>query len=149
MTGASRRVPADEAAIRERIRELVDAVQTMDVDRLKAIYGPDIVSFDVGPALQSLGAAAKWKNWEEAFTLLQSPLEYEVRDLTITMDGNLAFTHSFNRLTGTFKNGERTGFWVRATCCFRKTEGRWLMVHDHVSVPLDFESGRALLNLEP
>jgi hypothetical protein len=32
---------------------------------------------------------------------------------------------------------------------FRKIEGDWLIARDHASVPLDFESGRALLNLEP
>jgi ketosteroid isomerase-like protein len=41
------------------------------------------------------------------------------------------------------------GYWVRSTTCFRKIDGRWLIAHDQVSVPLDLESGRALLNLEP
>jgi len=27
--------------------------------------------------------------------------------------------------------------------------GKWLVAHDHASVPLDFENGRAVLNLEP
>ncbi len=140
---------SDEAAIRETIRDLVDAVQAMDLDRLKAIYAPDVVSFDVGPALQNVGAASKAENWARAFAALQRPVEYEVRDLTVTVDGDLAVTHSFNRLKGTFKNGDRVGFWVRVTCCFRRTRGRWLLVHDHVSVPLDFESGAGLMDLEP
>jgi hypothetical protein len=32
---------------------------------------------------------------------------------------------------------------------FRKIDGNWLIAHDQVSVPLDLESGRALLNLRP
>jgi ketosteroid isomerase-like protein len=39
--------------------------------------------------------------------------------------------------------------WLRWTACFRKIDGNWLIVHDQVSVPVDPESGRALLNLEP
>jgi 3-hydroxybutyryl-CoA dehydratase len=31
----------------------------------------------------------------------------------------------------------------------RETDGTWLITHDHVSVPLDVASGRALLNLTP
>jgi hypothetical protein len=31
----------------------------------------------------------------------------------------------------------------------RKIDGNWLIVHDHVSVPIDRQSGKALLNLEP
>jgi ketosteroid isomerase-like protein len=47
------------------------------------------------------------------------------------------------------KNGSRTDFWLRATTGFRKLDGNWLITHDHVSVPLDLETGTALLNLTP
>jgi ketosteroid isomerase-like protein len=66
------------------------------------------------------------------------------------VNDDIAFAYSLNRISGTLKNGNASsGFWVRATTCFRKIDGNWLIVHDHASVPLDFESGRALLNLEP
>jgi len=139
----------DEANIRQQIDKLVEAIRAMDLEGVKPIYAPDIVSFDVGPPLQHVGAEAKWRNWVDAFTVFQRPLSYEIRNLTITLDGDVAFGHSLNRLSGTLKNGNRSGFWVRATFCFRKIDGNWLIVHDHASVPLDLESGRALLNLEP
>jgi ketosteroid isomerase-like protein len=47
------------------------------------------------------------------------------------------------------KDGTRTGFWLRATTCWRVIDGKWLITHDQASVPLDLASGRALLNLEP
>jgi ketosteroid isomerase-like protein len=139
----------DEAGIRQQIDKLVEAIRAMDLDGVKAIYAPDIVSFDVQPPLQHVGAEAKGKNWVEAFTVFQRPLGCEIRDLTITVDGDVAFAHSFNRLSGTLKNGNKGGFWVRATSCFRKIDGSWLVVHDHASVPLDVETGRAVLDLEP
>ena len=140
---------SDEADIRERIDKLVEAIRAMDLEGLKLMYAPNIVSFDVNPPLQHVGAEAKWKNWEEAFTVFQRPLGYEIRDLTIIVGDEVAFGYSLNRLSGTLKNGNRSGFWVRATFCFRKIGGNWLIAHDHVSVPLDVESGRALLDLEP
>jgi len=139
----------DEAGIRQQIDKLVEAIRAMDLEGVKPIYAPDIVSFDVGAPLQHVGAEAKWRNWVDAFTAFQRPLGYEIRNLTITLDGDVAFGHSLNRLSGTLKNGNRSSFWVRATFCFRKIDGNWLIVHDHASVPLDLESGRALLNLEP
>jgi ketosteroid isomerase-like protein len=39
--------------------------------------------------------------------------------------------------------------WVRFTSCFRKIHGRWLDTHDHVSVPTDFDTGKARLDLTP
>lgn len=140
----------DEASIRQRIDELVEAVRAADLDGVKSIYAPDIVSFDVEPPLQHVGVEAKLKNWVGVFTLFQRPLGCEIRDLSITVDGDVAFAHSFNRLSGTLKNGNTSGgFWVRATYCFRKIDGNWLVAHDHASVPLDVETGKAVLDLEP
>ena len=89
------------------------------------------------------------RNWELAFTVFQPPLGYEIRDLTITMGDGVAFGHSFNRLSGTSEDGDRIGPWVRYTAGFRKIDGRWFIAHDQVSVPVDYGSGQALLNLEP
>jgi ketosteroid isomerase-like protein len=141
---------ADEADIRELIGRLAEAIRARDLEGLQDCFVPGIVSFDVGPQLQSLGAAAKCQNWVEAFTLFQPPLGYEIRDLTITVGNDVAFGHSFNRLSGMLTTNEnRSGPWVRYTAGFRKIRGAWLIAHDHVSTPIDFGSGRALLDLEP
>ncbi|HYK71314.1 MAG TPA: nuclear transport factor 2 family protein [Streptosporangiaceae bacterium] len=141
---------ADEANIRQLIDKLVEAIRARDFEGLRACFAPDMVSFDVGgPPLQTLGAEAKLKNWELAFAVFQPPLNYEIRDLTITVGEAVAFGHSFNRFSGTSGNGDGIGPWVRYTACFQKIDGSWLIAHDQVSVPVDFASGRALLNLEP
>jgi uncharacterized protein (TIGR02246 family) len=140
---------SDEAHIRQRIGQLTEALRAKDLDGVMSIYAPDIVSFDIVPPLQHKGAEAKQKNWADAFAMYQRPLDYEIRDLTITTGDDVAYVHSLNRINGTLKNGNRTGFWLRWTACFRKIDGSWLIAHDQVSVPLDFESGRALLNLTP
>lgn len=121
----------------------------MDLERVKPLYAPDVVSFDIVPPLRHVGAEAKWKNWADVFTVYQRPLGYEIGDLTITVGDDVAFVHSLNRISGTLKNGHRSDAWVRCTICFQKIGGNWLIVHDHVSVPVDMESGRALLNLQP
>jgi ketosteroid isomerase-like protein len=53
----------DEAGIRQRIDTLVQAIRAMDLEGVKPIYAPDIVSFDIVPPLQHVGAQAKWNNW--------------------------------------------------------------------------------------
>jgi ketosteroid isomerase-like protein len=144
------RYAVDEADIRRRIDNLVEAIRAMDLERLKTMFAPDVVSFDVGPPLQRAGVEGKMENWADAFAAFQPPLGYEIRDLAITSGGEVAFARGFARLSGTLKNGKATGgFWVRYTACFRKLDGDWLIAHDHVSAPLDVESGRALLTLEP
>ncbi len=140
---------ADETAIRQRIDTLVDAIRAMDLDSVMSLYAPDIVSFDVEPPLQHVGAEAKRKNWTNVFSMYARPLDYEVRDLAIVVGDDVAFGHGFIRMSGTLKTGNKTERWLRSTTCFRKIAGNWLIAHDQVSVPLDLDSGRALLNLEP
>lgn len=140
---------SDEAEIRQRLDDLLDPIRTMDVSRVKEMYAPDVVSFDVEAPLQHLGLDAKTQNWIQVFGAFTPPLGYEIRELTVVSAGAIAFAHSLNRLSGTMKNGKKTGMWVRSTICLEKTNGRWQIVHDHVSVPLDVASGRGVVNLEP
>jgi ketosteroid isomerase-like protein len=139
----------EEAEIRRRIDTLADAVRRADLDALMAIYAPDMVTFDIVPPLQKVGAAGKRKNWTDVFATYQRPLNYEIRDLTISVADDVAFAHSLNRVRGALTNGTRIEQWLRWTACFRKIDGAWLVVHDHVSVPTDFATGKALLDLEP
>jgi ketosteroid isomerase-like protein len=127
----------------------VKALRAMDLEGVMALYAPDIVSFDIAPPLQHVGAEAKREQWVGVFAAFQPPLGYEIRDLTITVGGEVAFGYSLNRISGTMKNGNKTDLWLRWTAGYRKIDGNWLIAHDQVSVPVDFESGRALLDLQP
>jgi ketosteroid isomerase-like protein len=139
----------DEADIRQRIDRLVEAVRAMDYEGVKFIYAPDLVSFDIVPPLQHLGAPKKWKNWADVFAAYERPLGYEIRDLTIAVSDDVAFGRSLNRISGALKSGNRADYWVRWTTGWRKVDDTWLIVHDQVSVPMDVKSGRALLDLKP
>ena len=87
-------------------------------------------------------------NWARVFAAYDD-IDYEVRDLDVTVGGDVAFVRSLNRLSGTLAGGRRAATWVRWTGCLRRLDGEWLIVHDHVSVPLDMASGTALTGLEP
>ena len=139
----------DETEIRQRVDRIVEGIRAKDLAGLRRLYATDVVSFDVEPPLQHVGIAAKLKNWEKVFTFFQD-VDYEVRDLTLTVGDVVAFAHGFGRLSGTLRNGMTTrGMWVRATFGFRKTGGDWLIAHDQVSVPLDIPSGKGVADLEP
>ena len=138
-----------EAEIRRHVGKIVDGIKGKDLDGLRQLYSADVVSFDVEPPLQHVGIDAKLKNWAAAFAFFQD-VTYEVRDLTLTVDDNVAFGHCFGRLSGTARNGVAVdGMWVRATFCFRKIDGNWLITHDQVSVPFDPAGGNGVTDLEP
>ena len=56
-----------------------------------SIYAPDLVTFDIVPPLQKVGAEGKRKDWMDVFTTYQRPLDYEIRDLSITVGDDVAF----------------------------------------------------------
>lgn len=138
-----------QSEIRARIAGIVYGIQAKDLDALRRIYAPDVISFDVEPPLQHVGVDAKLKNWARVFTVFQD-VSYELRDLTVEVGGDIAFAHAFGRLSGTLATGDRTdGMWARGTFCFRRIDGDWLIVHDQASVPVDVLSGCVAAGLEP
>ncbi len=135
----------DEAKIRELIDGYARAVRTKDLDAVMAVYAPTIVSFDLEPPLQYVNT----KRWNQTFAAYDGPLGYEITQLAVTVGDDVAFSHSLNHITGTLKTGKHVTRWVRWTACLQKLDGRWLIVHDHVSVPVDPATGAAAFDLTP
>ncbi|MGH7616851.1 MAG: YybH family protein [Gemmatimonadaceae bacterium] len=138
-----------DAPIRQRVENWAKAVRGKDIDRVMSFYAADIVSFDIDGPLRYAGAGNKRQAWDRVFAAYRGPIGYEVQELSVAMDGDLAVTHGVNHVSGTLANGHATSLWVRGTMCFRRIDGVWLITHDHVSVPSDLEHGQALLNLTP
>lgn len=87
--------------------------------------------------------------WQELFGAYQSAINYEIRDLSVTTGDDVAFSYSLNRASGTLRNGQRSDRWLRWTACYRKVADKWLIVHEHVSVPGNVRSGKAVMDLAP
>jgi uncharacterized protein (TIGR02246 family) len=141
---------SNEAEIRAVVEDWAKALYAKDVDRIMSCYAPDMVSFDLAPPLQNQGAAVHRKNFEEWFKTFRGPIESEIRDLRITPGDDVAFCHCFNRISGARTSGQDTSVWVRVTVCLRKQNGKWMVTHEHVSVPFYMDgSYRAAVDLKP
>lgn len=139
----------EKAAIRLQIEKVVEGLRAKDLDTLREPYAADVVSFDVEPPLQHVGIEAKLANWARVFQVFET-VDYELRDLMLTVGGDVAYGYAFGRLSGTMKNGvATTGMWVRVTYGLRKIDGTWVIAHDQVSVPFDILSGIGVVDLEP
>jgi ketosteroid isomerase-like protein len=140
---------SDEAQIRALIDDRVEAVRVRDVNGAISGIAPEIRSFDIVNSLQSIGSEASRRRAEAWFSSFSGPIGYEMRDLSITTGDGVAFSYSLNRYSGTQTGGVEIDMWVRATACYRKINGSWMVTHEHQSVPFDGESGRASLDLKP
>ena len=139
----------DEVQIRRLIDDKVKAVRARDIDGATSSYALDVLSFDVVNALQYHGSDAIGKRLAEWFASFQGPIGLEIRDLSITVDGAVAFSHCLNHVSATTTDGGVLDMWWRETACYRKLERKWLVTHQHSSVPFDAKSGKASLDLKP
>jgi ketosteroid isomerase-like protein len=139
------------ASIQSEVRALLDswseAARIKDIDRLMSLYSRDIVYFDV--ASQYTGSAAVRGNFLRMLDDFKSSIGLEIRDLNILVSGDIAVAYMLIRASGTLKDGREVGYWVRATVCCQRSDQRWLITHEHISVPVDFESGSAAMDLVP
>ncbi len=139
----------DEDQIHTIIKERVKAVSDKDTNALLSNHARDILSFDVINPLQHNGVAAVRERAEKWLSSYQSSIGYEIRDLNITTSDNVAFCHFLYQISGTLNDGGKINMWVRATVCLRKIEDKWMITHEHQSVPFDVETGKASLDLKP
>ena len=134
----------DEAAIRALEVRFASAFNAGDVDAMMKNYIPDktLVVFDVVPPRQHLGADAYRKAWIIFFTHFNGSPKIKITDLNITVAGNIGFSHSIQNVTGTDIKGQPVDRTVRVTDGYRKIDGSWLIVLEHVSVPVDLVTGK-------
>jgi hypothetical protein len=53
------------------------------------------------------------------------------------------------RAHGTLTNGREVDYFVRVSNTCRRPDHDWLISHEHVSLPVDVASGRAVMDLTP
>lgn len=139
---------AEEAAVRSVIDALYDAVRSANVEAWLAQCAQEITTFDMVPPLKHEGADAIRRLWAETIDGMEA-IEYDPVDREIDVDGDIAFSRSINRFAAPRREGTPEVNWLSETLCLRRIDGYWKLVHSHVSVPFDMDTGKALLELEP
>lgn len=140
-------------SIQTEVRALLDsrseAAGLKDLDRLMSLYSPDIVYFDIVPPLRYTGAAALRARFADWFQRWTGPIGQELHEVTIVGGGDVAAASMLIRASGTLTTGRDVDYWVRTSNAFTRGDGGWLIAHEHVSLPVDLQSGSAVVDLLP
>ena len=142
----------DEQEIRALEDRFAAAFRAKDVDTIMKAYAPgtELFVFDIVPPRQYVGFDAYKKDWQDFLAAFPGPVDkFEVQDLSIVADGKLAYSHSIQDAILTSKDGSKFNLTVRVTDCYRKINGKWLITVEHLSVPVDLETGKADLVSKP
>ena len=140
---------ANESEIRALIDDRTKAVRAKDSVGATSGIAPDILTFDVVNPLRQIGSTASRKRAEEWFSSFQGQIGYEIRDLDITAGDDVAFSHGLCHVSAAKTDGGQLDMWWRTSVCFRKIDGKWMVTHEHNSVPFDRKTGKASLDLKP
>jgi ketosteroid isomerase-like protein len=141
----------DVSQIQALEKSLIDALNAKDINGVMAAYVPDesLIAFDCTPPRQFVGANAYRKDFEDSLALFPGPIHTEMSDLKIDTEGNLGYGHSFFHFVGTDKDGKAWDCTMRCTQVYRKVNGKWLIVHEHLSWPVDLATGKADFSSKP
>ena len=102
----------------------------------------DVVVFDVmGPPREFVGYKAVCNHVGE-FSGYKN-VKSEFLELQVISDGKLALARSVQHYTAKDQNGKQGEVTYRQTDVWRKTNGQWKLIHQHVSYPIDVKTGKA------
>lgn len=141
----------DESDIRASLDKEIAAMNAKDLNAIMTYYSPDesLLVFDAVPPRQYAGPAAFRKDFETFLATFPTAIHNEVSDWKVESDGNLAYAHYIVRTTGPDKDGHPLDLTARITDVYKKVNGNWVVVHEHVSFPVDIATGKADLTSKP
>ena len=125
----------DEIAIRAQIEAWAAAVRNRDMAGILKNHAADMVMFDVPPPLHLRGIAAYEASWPQFFDASPKPIRFDIVDLQITAGKDVAFAVALMRCALT--EGGNVDLDFRLTVGLRKIDGRWVVTHEHHSVPAE------------
>jgi ketosteroid isomerase-like protein len=141
----------DLDTINTNVQHFLAAANNKDLNGIMAYYDPDetAVLFDSVPPRQYVGATAIRKDWEQFLATFPTTMHFDLLDWKAEASGDLAYGHGFVRVTGTAKDGTQQDMTVRLTDVYKRINGKWVTIHEHVSWPVDPVTGKVDFNSKP
>jgi uncharacterized protein (TIGR02246 family) len=137
--------------IREIIEARYEKLAAGDVKGMLESYAPEVVQYTLAPPLGGVTDGRDVVPTEQWMAGFETPPRRAVTRLEVVADGDVAFATSIDSMTATPK-GASSSFtmWYRMTLGLRRMDGRWLIVHEHASVPFYMDgSFKAAVDLQP
>jgi len=125
----------DEAAIRELVEAWAAAVRKGDRRGILRYHSQDMLMFDVPPPLQSKGLGAYEKTWDLYFSWSRERGVFDITEMSVTAGSEVAFVTALMRCAGTEPSGVESELDFRLTIGLCKIEDRWIVTHEHHSIP--------------
>jgi uncharacterized protein (TIGR02246 family) len=139
----------DEAAIRRLIAAWSQALEAKNLDGLVADYADDAVLFDAIPPYKTVGKEAIRQVWANCLPYFPEKFKSEHRDIVIHVSGDTAIMHGMHHFIPEQADDPIGQNWLRVTVGYRRIDGKWKSVHDHISTPFNPMNSQAWMIRDP
>ena len=128
---------ATAGVTKKLVVDLFDAWSTMDTAKIAPFYSaaPENIFYDITP-MQYHGWAEWAKGANDFFSGFKSFKLTIVGNPDIHQSGDFAWFTELWHLDAVGKDGKAVTFDGRGTSILQQREGKWLIVHEHDSIPL-------------
>ncbi|MFY9739015.1 MAG: nuclear transport factor 2 family protein [Candidatus Cybelea sp.] len=128
----------DSSAIDALYQQFGNAFRHKDLNAimLPYVHNNTLFVFDVSTPREHVGWDDYRADWKAFFDSIKGNPTFSISELSVTISGEVAYAHSIQSFSGNM--GNLHAMAVRVTDVLRKTNGKWLIVEEHVSVPVDF-----------
>ena len=139
---------SDKAEIVALNEQQLDAFNKKDLDAVMSFYvnDKDAVFYEDSMPFQLNGTSALRKLDQEFFESA-SQVHASMEAISVVVSGDLAAAHYTLPLSYTDKNGAHK-VRNRFTQVLKRVNGKWLIWHEHLSVPYDPETSKAVFDAE-
>jgi ketosteroid isomerase-like protein len=147
----ARTATTDEEQIKRVYEKLISGCKAKDVDAIMTAYVADqsLLVFDALPPRQYVGAKAYRKDWQEFLAFFKGPVKCESSELSVVADKMFGYSHTIFHTSGTDTKDKPVDLTMRVTDVYRKIGGTWKIVHEHISFPVDLDTGKPDLSSRP
>lgn len=126
-----------------------EASRAKDLDASMAPIASSIVSYEHSAPLQYTDINDLREECRRGFEHASDDFMWTVPDLKVVVRGDVAVTWGLNRMANRTPDGTEAVTWSRGTRVFQRIDREWKMIHQHVSFPVDPETGAAATALMP
>lgn len=119
------------------------ALSNQNVDDLLEQCAENISMFDVSSQLN--GIQEYRTEWEKFSPYFFQGMEISRRDLILHASSDLVVLHCHSKVEHSALKGQIQMPWCRTTLCMQKRNKQWYVVHQHISMPVDLATGKAVM----
>ena len=138
----------ERSAIEQVTANIVKGFETRDLELIMSSYAdsPDLVVIDLSPPLKYVGVKALRdlnQHWFDTFT---GSVEGSYEDFRVTIVGDVAYGTNVQKWRFTRPDGSVFAFTTRLSDVYRKYDGKWRIIEEHGSIPVDLTTLQPVLH---